>query len=624
MQHGLLDSASVQRMLYDTLDQSDDIVIVLEQTGNDAESVVVATANGAFCRAARHTPEELTGRPFASLAAAEGDPARCAEILRAVMENRSIHSELLCARQSGPSFWLGLHLMPVRGSSPPCFIVLGRDITEALHARHQQAAIQGVLAKVFLSVKAPVAVTSDTGLIQMTNPALDELLGYSAGSLVGKASIDHYAPGSRAAAMAARNRQTETGHEYSLTTRLLRSDGNEVAVDITSTMVQRDDLRRYRIVTVLKRPDEPAVTVHIAGKIRLVGLDEVKAALGSRWAAVAERAMASAEHVVRRRCGPHDTWLRSSDEDFLICFADATEEEAAFRAAAMAREIRTRLIGDGETEATATVSAITAAVDVPHEPGRAADKLAAAISERLNSRLAEVEARARETLREALGTTACRLEPVRSRRTREVVAHFARLPQRLEQRLLAAYATLPIGERQGFDFDRLVLGVAAEQAITEIAEGGSLLVMVNVDFEVFLDRRRTERYVAACQALDNRLRERLVLILSGMPRGCPKSRVLECVMRLRPFCHGVGFQSDSMEAPSVELSVLGAAIVVLRQEGRAPGDPGRLSSKVIDSLHAYQARVLVRHVASWEDAKPLARLGVDLVSMIGDERDSAD
>jgi hypothetical protein len=45
---------------------------------------------------------------------------------------------------------------------------------------------------------------------------------------------------------------------------------------------------------------------------------------------------------------------------------------------------------------------------------------------------------------------------------------------------------------------------------------------------------------------------------------------------------------------------------------------------VIDSLHAYQARVLVRHVASWEDAKPLARLGVDLVSMIGDERDSAD
>jgi PAS domain S-box-containing protein len=623
MQHGLLDSASLQRMLYDTLDQSDDIVIVLEQTGHDADSVVIATANGAFCRAARHSADELTGLPFASLAATEGDPARCAEILRAVMENRSIHSELLCGRQSGPPFWLGLHLMPVSESAPPCFVVLGRDITEALHARQQQAAIQGLLARVFLSVRAPVAITSDAGLIQMTNPALDELLGYPAGGLVVKQGLDCYAPSFREAAMTARGRQLETGKDYSQATRLLRADGSEVSAEVTSIMVQRDDLRRFRIVTILPRPDEPAVAVHVAGRIKLVGLDEVKDALGSRWAAVAERAMASAEHVVRRRCRPHDIWSRSSDGGFLICFADATEEEAAFRAAAMAREIRTRLIGDGETEATATVSAIAAEVDVPHQPGRTADMLTTAVSERLNSRLAQIEARARETLREALGTTTSRLEPVRSRRTREVVAHFVRLPLQMEQRLLAAYATLPASERQGFDFDRLVLGVAAEQAIAEIAGGGSLLIMVNVDFDLFLDRRRTERYVAACQTLDNRLRERLMLILSGMPRGCPKSRILECVMRLRPFCHGVGFQSDSMETPPVELSVLGAAIVVLQQDRRVPGDPGKVS-KLIDSLHAYQARVLVRHVASWEDAKPLARMGVDLVSMVGDERDTAD
>jgi EAL domain-containing protein (putative c-di-GMP-specific phosphodiesterase class I) len=349
----------------------------------------------------------------------------------------------------------------------------------------------------------------------------------------------------------------------------------------------------------------------------------VKEALGSRWAAVAARATASAEHVIRRRCGPHDTFSRTPDGGFLICFADTTEEEAGFRAAALAREIRTRLVGDGETDATASVSAIAAAVDVPHEPGRSADMLATVIGEQLNSRLAEIEARARETLRQAVRTACCRLEPVRSRRTHAVVAHFARLPSNQEQRILAAYSTLPMSERQDFDFDRLVLGVAAGQAITEIAEGGSLLVLVNVDFEVFLDRRRTERYVAACRVLDSRLRERLVLVLSGMPKGFPKSRVLECVMRLRPFCHGVGFQSDSMEAPSVELSLLGAAIVVLRQDQQAAltaRDTERIG-KLVDSLHAFQARVLVRHVASWADAKALARLGVDLVGISEDERE---
>ena len=181
--------------------------------------------------------------------------------------------------------------------------------------------------------------------------------------------------------------------------------------------MQRDDLRHFRIITVLHRLDTPPATVHVAGKIRLIGLDEVKEALGPRWATVAARAMSSAEHVIRRRCGSHDTWSRTADGGFLICFATATEDEAAFRASAMAREIRTRLIGEGETEATATVSAIAAAVDVPQVPGRSPDMLAAVIAERLNSRLAQIEVRARDTLRRAVDSTSCRLEPVRDRRT---------------------------------------------------------------------------------------------------------------------------------------------------------------------------------------------------------------
>jgi PAS domain S-box-containing protein len=394
-----------------------------------------------------------------------------------------------------------------------------------------------------MCVSAPVAIVSDTGFFQMTNPALDKLLGYPAGILVGKKAVDVTAPLARAAVMAARQRQTEDGQDYTVASRLVRADGTEIPVEITSTTVQRDDLRRFRIVTVLQRPDAAPVTVHVAGKIRLIGLDEVREALGSRWATVAARAMASAEHVIKRHCGPRDTWSRTADGGFLICFADTTEDEAGFRAAAMGREIRTRLVGDGETEEAAHVSAVAAAVDVPNVPGRSVDMLATAINERLNSRLAGIEARARETLRQAVQITSCRLEPVRSVRTRAVVANFARLPSERENRILAAYSTLPMNERQDFDFDRLVLGVAAEQAINEIAEGGSQLILVNVDFDVFQVRRRTERYVAACRALDNRLRERLVLVLSGIPKAVPKSRVLECVMRLRPFCHNVGFQS---------------------------------------------------------------------------------
>ena len=113
-----------------------------------------------------------------------------------------------------------------------------------------------------LCVSAPVAIVSDTGIIQMANPALDGLLGYPAGGLIGKKAIDVNAPGARPAAVVARQRQTEDGQDYTLTSRLVRANGTEIPVEVTSTTVQREDLRRFRIITMLQRPDEMPVTVH--------------------------------------------------------------------------------------------------------------------------------------------------------------------------------------------------------------------------------------------------------------------------------------------------------------------------------------------------------------------------
>ena len=77
------------------------------------------------------------------------DPAAIG-IVRATQEQGHFAlANCVAIRKDGTNFWLGLHLMPVRGSTPQHFVVLGRDITESLQARQQQAAIQGLLAKVF-------------------------------------------------------------------------------------------------------------------------------------------------------------------------------------------------------------------------------------------------------------------------------------------------------------------------------------------------------------------------------------------------------------------------------------------------------------------------------------------
>jgi PAS domain S-box-containing protein len=624
MQHGLIDAASLQRMLYETLDRSDDCVLVVEKKDGSAD-LVIASVNDAFCRASGFGQEELIRQPLNALIAKKAEPAGYAELEQAARDVRSVRCELLCNRKDGNPFWFGLHMMPTPGRSPPSFVVLGRDITEARQARQQQAAIQGLLAKVFLVIKAPVAIVSDDGMIQMTNPALDELLAYPPGGLVGKRALECNAPSARPNMRAALERQMADGRDYTEASRLLRADGSEVAVEITSIGVQRDDLRRFRIITAVPRLENaPPTSVRIAGKIKLIGLEEIKEALGARWTSVAARAMASAEHIIRRRCGPRDTYSPTSDGGFLICFTDSTEDEATLRAAAMAREIRTKLIGDSDTQSAASVSSVAAAVEVPDIPGQSVDELAAIIGQRLNARLAQIEAKARDTLKQVLLSKPCRIEQVRSRRTHDVVAQFVKLQPTAEPSVLGAFSALSMADRQHFDLDLLMLGFAADQLIAQLGAGSSRLTMVDLDFGVLLDRRRIERYLAACEALDPRLRERLILVLYGMPKGFPNSRMLECVLRLRPHCHAIAFETEGIEPPVVDPSLLNGAIAVLRGEHLAGLGPNGLDRvhRLIDELHQCHAHVLARQVATWGDVQPLSRIGVDLISVMIEERDT--
>ena len=620
---GLSDPVSIQQLLYQALDGSDNIVLVLEQSGDDAERLVVTATNDAFCRAAGFTQAEMIGRPLVSLAASDANPATWTAIGQAACERRPFRSELLCTHRSGTPFWLGLHLMPVGTGTPPCFVLLGRDITEILRDRQQHAAVRGLLAKVFVAVQAAVAIVDDNSVILMANPALDKLLGCPVGGLVGKTGLEFTALESRDVARGARQRQLENEQDYTIDIAMVRVDESQVRVKLTSIMVEGEGVRRYRILTLspfMVAEAPPPVSVHVAGKIKLIGLDEVKTVLGPRWEALASRVMASAEHVIRSRCGPQDTWSRTPDGGFLICFGDATEDEAAFRGATIAREVRTRLIGEGVSASIAQVSAVTAAVEVPDQPGRSSDGLALAIGERLNARLAEIETRARQTLRQALQGVTCELAAVRSRHQRGVVCHFGSLPRVLERGIQCALTALPVRESQAFDFDRLVLGAAAEQIVGQLAAGTTLPIMAIVDFEVFLDRSATERYVAACQQLDQRLRPWLILVLAHLPLGVPQSRVQECVTRLRPFCSSVAFQAEALELPAIEFSSLGASVVVVQEgdlNGWAAGDVAKLG-KLVGVVRANRARVLVRQVSSWVNAKRLLKLGVDLVAMAQD------
>jgi PAS domain S-box-containing protein len=605
-------------LVYRTLDRWDDIVVVLQRVDDDVGALIFHDANRPFYHASGYSDAELRGQPFSLITGPDTDPAALADLTEAARENRTAKIELLCAGKAGQAFWLGMHLMPVT-EAPTLFVALGRDITETMLARRRQATMQGLLAKVFLSVDAAVAIVGNDGKFLMTNPFLDRLLGHPPNSLVGRTTLDLVASGDRASVSAARDRQIQDGKEYSLDTSLLRIDGTLVPCHVHSTVIEALDRRKFRIVTArplaTPSPDAKPMRAVIAGKIKLVGLEEVKTALGDRWPATAERAMASAEQIIRRRCGPRDTFSRSTDSGFLICFADLSEADASFRAAMIAKDIRHHLIGKGENGTSAYVSAITTTVQVPDTPETAGPRLTALISRNLATRLHEIEDRARVGVHAILNELACEIEPIHGRNPEQVIAEFVVIPQDSERQICSALAALPVGEAQAIDLDAVLLDLAASQATEGLSRGMGQPMFVDIGFEVFEARAHTERYIAACRRLDARLRQRLVLVLTDMPESTPRSRMLDCITRLRPFCRMVGLAIDRPAALPADLSLSGAPIVVMEAPALVTA-PLAEQAKLIGRLHISRTQLLVRHVSNWAEGAALIAAGVDMLSVV--------
>jgi PAS domain S-box-containing protein len=606
---------------------SDDIVLILEYDGNAAANdAVIVASNAAFRRASGFSDDQLLGRAAADLFPRKEH----AEVLmKAIHDNGSLRSELACSQANGNTFMLGMHLMPAPAQTPgkACFVILGRDVTATLEAAQMQDAIQHLLAKVFSSVDAAVLIISGAGRIVMTNRACDLLLGYAPNAMVGRISIEMVACASRARVAAIVKQQKVDEHDISYRATVLRADGSPLEALISSVMATTGDAKKFRIITLRPIADTSIMTgphsagAHSAGthsesvgRIKLVGLDEVRAALGDRWPAVAQRAMATAESVIKRHCGTQDSFSRADDTSFLICFGVLSEEEASFRAAMIGREIRNRLIGQGEDPDNAYVRSVAAVVRLPDERGSNAS-FQATLLNRLDEQLERLERQARQTLTDALASAACDLEPVFGHDASQVVARQVLIPPKIQRQVVSALAILPKKESQAFDLDGLLVGLAAQHAVSGLALGKAMPLLVEISFDIFATRAATERFFAIYSKIDARLSTRLIVLLSSLPEGLPRSRLQDCINRLRPFCRGVGYLVDDVaELSRFDLSNSFNPVVALPAPACIADAAGNLKG-LFTSLQSRRAKILVYKVVTDEDAAALRSLGADMITM---------
>ena len=580
-----------------------------------ADELRYLAGNAAFARMTAWPAEAAQGANLFQLLGIAADGPDRARIVQAIASGQAVRAELACHGRDGRAFWLEFSLLPAEGTH---VVLLGHDITERRLVAQQQQSVQALLAKVFQVIDAAVAIIGADGRVLMANPRLHALLECPAGTLAGTVAIEHMDPRSRPAVEAAQTRQQQDTEPYHLPVTLLRGKGDPIGARLHSALMVRPDMPSFRIVTISPEAEAAcpadARQYMVAGKVRLIGLHDVRTTLGPRWPQMAEQAMKVAEQAARKRLGPSDSFFRTDDVGLMICFGGLTEEEASFRAALIGREVTQRLVGLTPDTITARVNAIAAAVELPDGKLDSAT-LPRMLEERLGARRAEIEGRARDTLRAAMLDTRCEFDVVRQRDAKPV-AHYARLPTAAERRIVAAVCALPPEELGEFDVDALRLQLAMERAAEVSADGFGLPLLVEVSFSVFEIRGRAKRLLEACVRLPPAMRDQLTLVVTERPEDVPDARLRDCFQRLRPYCRELGFGTENLELPPASA---GTAPVIMAIAAAAMLSGGHLREEALfqfmPRLHARGARLLVRDVPTADMARDLWEMGVDLIAM---------
>jgi DNA-binding response OmpR family regulator len=109
----------------------------------------------------------------------------------------------------------------------------------------------------------------------------------------------------------------------------------------------------------------------LTGKFETISLDAIREKVGDRWSAMSEQILKNAEAVIAQHLGPKDVYHVTVRQDFIVCFADITEEEIDAKVSRMRDAVWERLFGATDDEELSQVDGQAYAVSL--EPNTSKD-----------------------------------------------------------------------------------------------------------------------------------------------------------------------------------------------------------------------------------------------------------
>ena len=634
----VLNDADVSRLMEGYLDNTNDTVTITDGELRDGTpGPVVQYVNAATLGNGRYKSEDLVGRPLAQLYPRELAEQILEQLRETAESRRPMQHDVKALEDGSRVLWFQVNTVPIFDGNGQLlhFIRIGRDVTVRKRIELERETTQRLLASVFGVIDQALGVVDDAGKFSMLNTALTRQLGWSVFDLVGKPFTDVIDESSRT--WLKRQLQVRESLEQTsrIPTELLHRNGTVIPGEIVSTTITQPDGREYRVVTFLpkaaapakpapepqvqaavrdavKRQGSPAALV--AGKVQLVGLADVRAALGDRWRDVSAGVFSLAEHILKRHLGPDDACHRTADDGFLVCFSALGEAEAHEKAQTIAQEIRATLTGVAPELASAGVEGFAARISIDSSDTTSDEGVILALESRLARERKRLEGGALDALRTGLVSAQILLQRVRTDSNQVAPFTMVRLPKPLE----SAVDTLrALGRNEyGLEAELLLLTGAAERLLSELTMNKTDVILVPVRMSSLVQRRDAERWLQIARSMAQPGKRRLVVEITELSRDTARTRMTDLVMMISSLCRAVAFELPVPEPAFINglpTTVPLVTIPALRLGNEDGTGHVAAATKLTKALQHRNCRLLVKGVASPIQALSLAKAGVPLI-----------
>ncbi|HEV2676581.1 MAG TPA: PAS domain S-box protein [Aliidongia sp.] len=603
-------------------------ILITDADLNVPGGPMILHANDAVESSSGYTARDLIGQRLGILYPAESLPGLIAQLRDAAQSGQPIQIEALATSKAGKPHWMEVSTIAILSPAGVIthFVRMGRDVTARKRAESERETTQRLLASVFGVLDQALGVIDDHGRFAMVNTAVTRQFGWSVFDLIGKPYTEIIDPAERPTV----ERQLATGDEMTcrMSVRLRHRKGDLLPGEIVVTTIPQPDGRPYRVMMVTQRADMPvdksfeqavrkalqgvgkSGTV-VAGKVQLVGLAEVRAALGDRWPAVADRSFQAAENILRKHLGDTDVFSRTADDGFLVCFAELDESEAQFKARTIGNEIREKLVGEFPEMAGTDVTSFATTIQVDADDMMPENAIVNALEARLTRERKRLEDAAIKAMRAKLTTAEVWFQIVRTDTNHAAPIVLTRLPADIED---AQSTLLALGRSEYVpQTELLLLTGAAERVLAELKQDRTDLILTPVRLATLTHRRDAEHWLQVARTLGGPGKKRLVVEIRELGRDTARARLTDVTMMVSSLFRAVAFELPTTDPAFIAHLPITAPLVTI--EARLLGDNATVPvTRLLKTLLPRRCRLIVKNVASSTLAVTLAKAGVPLIA----------